>query len=115
MSAPKCRHCRKNLAWQLVKLPARRPTDSLLATRLLVDWRRSKAKLAIRCLWCHEVFCPKCAEKHFAMTSRTEARITKALDEIVAKTVKQLEPKLVKCALGAAKSQMRVSTPEWHS
>lgn len=57
--------------------------------------------------------CPKCAEKHFAMTSRTEARITKALDQIVAKTVKKLEPKLIKCAIGAARSKKRVSI--WRS
>jgi len=89
--------------WQPKKLPARRPTDSARASSLLAAWRRSKTKLAIRCLWCHMLLCPKCAEKHFAPTSTTEARIGKALDRIVAKVVKKLEPKLIRCGVKAAR------------
>jgi len=67
--------------------------------------------MAIRCLWCFKLLCPKCAEKHFALAQRTETRISRALDQIVAKIVKQVEPRLVKCGTKAAKSSTRVSIP----
>jgi hypothetical protein len=53
---------------------------------------------AIRCLFCRQVFCPKCAKKHFAPVFRAQRTIEKVLaraatavlDKVLAKAAAQL-------------------------
>jgi hypothetical protein len=60
---PHCRTCKRRVIWHL-------PATSAPASRTRVACSRLRKKLAIRCVDCLDVFCPKCAHKHFVPVVR---------------------------------------------
>ncbi len=86
----RCRDCSKPLVWAFTRGPRLRLAGLPLSARRKVmtasrtAHSRQRARMAIRCLWCLHVFCPRCAKKHFAPITRAQRAVDAKLAKIAA-------------------------------
>lgn len=98
MTGARCHGCRKGLIWTVA--------GKVVRHKRRVYWRlrRSDAsRLAIRCVWCLAVYCPRCARKHFEPRHVLVHRTAAQIDRLVAAVVKGIGPKAVRCAVAGGK------------
>jgi len=83
---PRCRDCRKRLAWEYPR------TRRLKSGRLVRAFRRRlQTRIAIRCLDCHSTFCPKCARRHFAPIMRAQRTVDRVLEQLAGRALRAIK------------------------
>lgn len=90
---PRCDTCRRPLAWERPSVARVPRTLNVTVRRKRFSeryrkMRRNEAKLAIRCVDCLRVFCPRCARKHFIPAFRVQARVMRAVDRVVERSLR---------------------------
>jgi hypothetical protein len=49
--------------------------------------KREEGKVAIRCLDCFKLYCPRCAKKHFVPVFQAHANVVRAIDRALVRAV----------------------------
>jgi len=86
----RCRDCSKSLVWTFTRGPRLRLTGLKPEARRKAmnvsrtSHSRQRAKMAIRCLWCFGVYCPRCAKRHFAPIAKAQHAVDAKLAKIAA-------------------------------
>jgi hypothetical protein len=79
---PRCRDCRKRLAWEYPRA----------RTRQWAQYRRRwAARIAIRCLDCRGTFCPRCARRHFAPIMRAQRTVDRVLEQLAGRALRAIK------------------------